>query len=225
MRATASSRSPWVTLIAAPSDMPSLSHKRGTRAQIDAAAGVNALKPGELYLITDEARVTIATAVNTHTPHAKQSESGGGGSDPWTWTKLAADVANSTVTLAPVTGLSFAASANTTYLVDVIGTFTSAATTTGIALALDIPSGSVVGFANHPVSATGMGSTEQIADNATTGTTSGVRAAATNVPITARYIVAVGATGGTVQLTFRSEIAASAVTMKAGLTALGRRVI
>ncbi len=203
--------------------MPSLSHKRGTRAQIDAAAGVNALKPGELYLITDEARVTIATAVNTHAPHAKQGEIGG--ADPETWTKLAADVSNSTVTLAPVTGLSFAGAANTTYLVEVIGTFQSAATTTGIALALDIPSGSVSGMANHPISATGLGSSEQIADNATTGATSGVRAAATNVPITAFFIVAIGAVAGPVQLTFRSEVAASAVTMKAGLTAMGRRVI
>lgn len=205
--------------------MASLAHKRGTRAQIDAAAGVNALKPGELYLITDEARVTIATAVNAHAPHAKQGEGGGGGSDPWTWTKLAADVANSTVTLAPVTGLSFAATANTSYLVEVIGAFTSAATTTGIAIALDIPSGTVAGLANHAISATGLGGTEQIADNATTGATTGVRAANANVPITGRFLVSIGATAGTVQLMLRSEIAASAVTMKAGLTALGRRVI
>ncbi len=205
--------------------MPSLAHKRGTRAQIDAAASANGLKAGELYLITDEARITVGTAVNTHIPAAKQSEVGGGGTDPWTWTKLAADVVNSTVTLASVTGLSFAASANTTYLVDVIGTFQSAATTTGIALALSIPSGSVTGSSEHPISTTGGNLNEQIATGATTGATTGVRAAATNVPIVSRYIVAIGATGGTVQLQFRSEVAASAVTMKAGLTALGRRVI
>jgi hypothetical protein len=205
--------------------MPSLTHKRGTRAQIDAAATANALRNGEVYLISDEARLTVGTAVNAHVPMAKQSEAGGGGSDPWTWQKLAADVANNTVTLAPVTGLSFAAAANTSYLVQVIGTFTSAATTTGIAMALDIPSGSVVGQMIANVSATALGSTEQIADNATTGATTGVRAAATNTPVTASFIVAVGATGGTVQLQFRSEIAASAVTMKANLTAMGRRII
>jgi hypothetical protein len=203
--------------------MPSLAHKRGTRAQIDAAAGLNTLRAGELYLISDEARLTVATAVNAHAPAAKQGE--GGGSDPWTWIKLAADVANSTVTLASVTGLSFTATANTTYLVELIGTFQSAATTTGIATALDIPSGSVSGHARHPVSTTALGSTEQIADASTTGATTGVRAAATNVPLKASYIVAIGATGGTVQLQFRSEIAASAVTMKAGLTAMGRRII
>lgn len=203
--------------------MPSLAHKRGTRAQLDAAAGANGLKTGEVYLLTDEARLTVGTAANAHQPLAKQGE--GGGSDPWTWQKLAADVANSTITLAAVTGMSFTAAANTTYLVEVIGTFQSAATTTGLALALDIPSGSVSGIHFHPVSATGLNSTEQIADNATTGATTGVRAAATNVPLRASFIVAVGATGGAVQLQFRSEIAASAVTMKAALTAMGRRII
>ena len=203
--------------------MPSLAHKRGTRAQIDAAASSSALKSGELYLITDEARLTVGTASNAHTPLAKQSEAGGG--DPWVWQKLSADVINSTVTLAAVTGLSFAATANTTYLIEVIGTFQSAATTTGIALALDIPSGAITGQLIHPISGTALGGTEQTADAATTGATTGVRTAAANVPIFATFIVAIGATGGSVQLQFRSEIAASAVTMKAGLTAMGRRVI
>jgi hypothetical protein len=203
----------------------SLSHKRGTRAQINTAASANALRAGEVYLITDEARLTVGTAVNAHVPAAKQSEVGGGGADPWTWTRLTADVANSTVTLADVTGMSFVAAANTTYLVEVFATFTSAALTTGIAVALDIPSGTVAGFGLHPVSAVTTGSVEQIADNATTGATAGVRAAGINTPMRGQYMVAIGATGGTVQLRFRSEIAASAVTMKAGLTAIGNRII
>ena len=204
--------------------MPSLAHKRGTRAQIDAAATANTLKSGEVYLITDEARLTVGTAANAHVPLAKQSEIGGG-VDPWSWQKLSADVSNSTVALAPVTGLSFNAVANTTYLVDVIGAFTSAATTTGIAMALDIPSGSIIGLALVTTSAATLGSIEQVADNATTGVTASVRAANTNTPITAQFLVAVGATGGPVQLQFRSEIATSAVTMKAALTIMGRRVI
>lgn len=203
--------------------MPSLSHKRGTRAQIDAAATANAIRTGEVYLITDEARLTVGTSANAHQALAKQGE--GGGSDPWTWQKLAADVGNNTTTLASVTGLLFTATANATYLVEVIGTFQSAATTTGIALALDIPSGSVSGQIIHPASATTLTGTEQITDAATTGATTGVRSAATNVPILASFIVAVGATGGNVQLQFRSEVAASAVTMKAALTAMGRRII
>lgn len=153
-----------------------------------------------------------------------QGDPGSSGSDPWVWQKLAGDVANSTTTLAAVTGLSFAATADTTYLVELVGTFQAAASTTGIAVALDIPSGSVSGLNVHMTGST-FGGTEQVADNTTIGVSSAVRASNVNVPILASFIVAVGATGGTVQLQFRSEVAASAVTMKAGLTAMGRRVI
>jgi hypothetical protein len=203
--------------------MPSLTHKRGTRAQINAAATANGLKAGEVYLITDEGRLTVGTAANAHSAAAKQGE--GGGSDPWTWLKLGSNVANSTTALAAVTGLSFTAAANTTYLVEVIGAFQSAATTTGMAIALDIPSGSIIGQARVNISATAMTALEQIADNATTGVSTGVRAVAANVPVTGKFLVAIGATGGTVQLQFRSEVAASAITMQANLTALGYRVI
>lgn len=202
--------------------MPSLSHKRGTRAQVDAAATANALRAGEVYLITDEARLTVGISESTHQPVAKQGEGGG---DPWTWIKLTADIANSTITPAAATGLSFAAAANTMYLVELIGTFQSAAATTGIALALDIPSGSVAGMTVHQSSATLLTGVEQIADAVTTAATSGVRAAATNAAIRANFIVSVGATAGQVQLLFRSEIAGSAVTLKAGLTVMGCRII
>jgi hypothetical protein len=200
--------------------VPSLAHKRGTRAQIDGAAALNGLRTGELYMISDEARVTVATAVNAHSPAAKQTEG-----DQESWIKLAADVATSGATMTNVTGMSFNAIPNTTYVVDVVGTFQTAAITTGIALALAIPSGNVSGQVWHPVSATTANSVEQIASGATTGATTGVRAAATNVPVTASFIVAVGATGGAVQLQFRSEVAGSSVTIKAGLTAMGRRVV
>jgi hypothetical protein len=208
--------------------MPSLTHKRGTRAQIDAAAIAGNLKAGELYYITDEARMTAGTATNAHVPLAKQSEVGGsGGTGQQTWVKLTADASNTTTTMSAATGLSFAAAVNTTYKIDVIGTFQSAATTTGIAIALDVPTGSIIsGLMFHATSATGgTASVEQIADAVSTGVSSGVRAAATNVPIVASYIVTTAATGGTVQLVFRSEIAGSGVTLKAGLTAMGRQII
>lgn len=61
--------------------MPSLRQKRGTRAQIDAAAAASQLKQGEVYLITDESRLTIGTGINAHQAAAKQGE-GGSGSSP-----------------------------------------------------------------------------------------------------------------------------------------------
>ncbi len=64
--------------------MPSLRHKRGTLAQIDAAASANSIKVGEVYLITDENRLTVGTAANAHQPLAKKNEGGSDVSDPLT---------------------------------------------------------------------------------------------------------------------------------------------
>jgi hypothetical protein len=136
--------------------------------------------------------------------------------DPWEYVTLSADSSISTTTLGNTGNLSFTALANTVYEVEVLGYFTSAATTTGIGAALDIPSGVVNGQGWHPVSATALGSFEQVADAAVTGATTGVRAATTNVPVKMAFLVAVSSTGGTVQLQHRSEIASSAVIMKAG---------
>ena len=143
----------------------------------------------------------------------------------WTWLKLGSNSTVSTTAFANVTGLSFTAAANTTYLIDVFGAYQTAATTTGIALTLDIPSGSIIGINVVATSATALGGTEIIADAASTGATTGVRAATTNTPIAARFIVAVGGSGGTVQLMQRSEVAASDTVLQANLTALGYRAI
>jgi hypothetical protein len=148
-----------------------------------------------------------------------------GSSDPWTYVKLASNNTVSTTAFANVTGMSFTAAANTTYIVNVMGAYQTAATTTGVGLALDIPSGSVVGQVVANTSATAATSLEQIADATTTGVTTGVRAANTNTPISARFVVAVGATGGTVQLLQRSEVAASNTVLQANLTVMGYRAV
>lgn len=150
----------------------------------------------------------------------------GGGSDPWTWAKLALDNTVSTVAFANVTGLLFTGDANTTYIVEVMGAYQAAATTTGIALALDVPAGAqIIGQNITNTSATALGGAEQLADATTTGATSGVRAINTNTPITAKWLVRINATAGTVQLMQRSEIAASNTVLKADITAMGRRAI
>lgn len=154
------------------------------------------------------------------------AQSGGGGVDPWTWQKLAANSTVATVAFANVAGMSFPASANTTYLIDVFGAYETAAITTGIAIALDIPAGaSIIGQPIVNTTATSLGGLEQIADATTTGVSTGVRAVATNTPISARFVVAMGATAGDIQLIQRSEIAASNTILKSGLTIMGRRLI
>jgi hypothetical protein len=44
--------------------MPKVFIKRGTRAQLNAAAGASGLNAGELYLITDESRLAVGTSVS-----------------------------------------------------------------------------------------------------------------------------------------------------------------
>lgn len=138
---------------------------------------------------------------------------------------LASDSTNSTTTLANVTGMLFSAEASATYEVEFMGAYQTAATTTGIALALDIPSGSVIGINVASVSATALSGTEQIADAATTGATTGVRAINTNAPLWAKWIVQISTTGGSVQLMMKSEVASSAAVLKANLCMLKARRI
>jgi hypothetical protein len=72
--------------------MPSVQQKRGTRAQINTAATASGLKQGEVYLITDEARLAVGTAVNTYEAFAKFSEAVAG----FTMTQAAYTLANNT---------------------------------------------------------------------------------------------------------------------------------
>lgn len=201
--------------------MPRVMHKRGTRAQIDAAALAHNLRSGEIYLLTDEDRLTVGTGPDSHQPLARQGEGG----DPWTWQRLQADVVNSTTNLAPVTGLSFIAAPDRSYIVEVFGAFQSAAATTGLAMALDIPSGTVLGHMTTVTTGTTVGVVEQIADNSTTNVTPATRVANQDTPLFARFHVVCGPAGGPVQLQFRSEVAASAITIRGGLTLLGFRAI
>ncbi len=54
--------------------MASLFIKRGTRAQLNAAAAAAQLRQGEPYLITDEARLAIGLTTSTYQTYATQSE-------------------------------------------------------------------------------------------------------------------------------------------------------
>lgn len=59
--------------------MPTVKVKRGTRAQLNAAATANQLNQGEPYLITDEDRIAIGLSASSYKDFAKLSEAGGGG--------------------------------------------------------------------------------------------------------------------------------------------------
>lgn len=86
--------------------MPAIQIKRGTRAQIDAAAAAGQLAPGEPYLITDEGRIATGTSASTYAAAAKQGESGSGG-----LTGGVIDGGNATTTYAGVPAFDFGSSA------------------------------------------------------------------------------------------------------------------
>jgi hypothetical protein len=134
---------------------------------------------------------------------------------------LGADVADSTAAFVDATGLLLALLANATYLIDGLITFQSAAVTTGIALGFTLPAGATIsGAYKHNTTATAIEGSYNIASGAVKGNTSGVLTAADNVPITGRWVIKTAAAAGNAQMQFRSEVAASAVTLKAGLSVL-----
>ncbi len=129
---------------------------------------------------------------------------------------LAADLApNSAIALADATGLSFAVLANTYYRFKFWVVFQSAATTTGIQLSVNAPASSVLAYnCTIPISATtAVLGFRRAANVASIGT--GVDVVASNLLAIVEGIVRPTA-GGVLMLRYSSEIAASAVTIKAG---------
>ena len=51
--------------------MANIQHKRGTRANLDALAGSSGLLSGQVYLITDESRIAIATSTSAYETFVK----------------------------------------------------------------------------------------------------------------------------------------------------------
>lgn len=144
-----------------------------------------------------------------------------------TWIKLASDGSSTTSnSVYTASALTFTATANTTYIIELNGSFQTAATTTGISVVLDIPSGVVMGnFMHHAAAAQTLTGIEQVADNASPQTgTSGVRAANVQTSMLGRWIIEIGASGGAVTLMYRSEVSGSAVILKKP-TALGYQAI
>ena len=59
--------------------MATVRHARGTRAALNALASGGLLVLWQLYVLSDEGRVAIATSTSTYQALAKEGEGGGGG--------------------------------------------------------------------------------------------------------------------------------------------------
>lgn len=138
---------------------------------------------------------------------------GGGGTTVVTKT---ADQAHTTTTLANVTELVVPAAANAVMGFRFAVMFRTAATTTGIRLAIAGPAGATVAYrAQIPSSATA--DTVQHVNTLSGGTaTTAVAAANTDYVAVLEGVLTVGATAGNLQLQVASEVAASAVTVRKG---------
>lgn len=135
-----------------------------------------------------------------------------------TGVKQSLDHSNATVTPSNVPGMSFLALANTTYRVDLVGSFTTSLATAGLGLLLTVPAGAkVMGLMlNLGTTAQVPSVGEQVVSGALTNAgTIGVRVVNTELPVMGSWLVVVGATGGTIQLQSRAEVAATLV-LKAG---------
>ena len=148
-----------------------------------------------------------------------------GGNDPRLSTvRLAADVTNSTVTLADVTSLFLALAANSTYAIEAKVMFQTAATTTGIRFTQTVPTGaSVVAQWNTPTSLTASTLANQRAADAGAASTA-IDTANANTLASGSLLVITGATPGNLQIRFASEVAASNAVVKAGSNLVATKV-
>lgn len=68
--------------------MPSVQHIRGTRAALDALAGASGLLPGQIYVLTDQARIAVALTTSTYEAFVREG-------DIWDGTQAAYDALGS----------------------------------------------------------------------------------------------------------------------------------
>jgi len=133
-------------------------------------------------------------------------------------TRLAGDLTSTVTAFANATGLSFYMLANTDYSFDVRLIFQTAATTTGINLAINGPASPISVVALCEVVQESLLRVDDCRsyDNATAFLTTGIDAANSDSIATIRGIVRNGANAGNLIVRFASEVAASQVTIKAG---------
>lgn len=180
------------------------------QAHVAAAhAPANAQKNSDITKAEIEAKLT--GVVSSHS-HAAQS--------PFMFEGvLAADVTTgANVNPVNVTGLVFTFTANKNYVIEIFGSISSAAATTGCGLQFDtsvaVTQVAVQFF--HQLANTGtLTGGNSIADDASAGVSSGINANGAIVPVYGAGILRAGANGGTAQLRYRSETTA-ATTIKAG---------
>lgn len=130
--------------------------------------------------------------------------------------RLGADRTNSTVNFADCTGLSFELAPNSHYAFEFVGAYTAAAGTTGLQIAINGPASPNLVAAASQIATSATAVQNGVAANYDVGNNATASGGATALPFWIKGNISTGANGGTFVLRFRSEIAASTVTIKAG---------
>lgn len=142
-----------------------------------------------------------------------------GGSDPWTYVKLASDFVTSSSTAVNVTGLAFTPQANKSYQFDGILYLRTATATVGPRTGLSWPTGAVDGVAriDTPSSATARLLTNGNINAALLAAVGGLPNTTQSYPGKIEGTLIMGASpSGDVRVQLASETAATNVTIKAG---------
>jgi len=143
----------------------------------------------------------------------------GGGSDPWTYLKLAADFPTSSATAVDVTGLAFTPSANTTYEFEVLLLVRTATATVGPRAGIAWPTGGTDGVADMftPTAATTQTMLFGNINAALFAAVGGLPNITQSWPIRIGGVFIAGAApAGNLRVQLGSETAGTAVTAKAG---------
>lgn len=130
--------------------------------------------------------------------------------------RLGVDRVNSTVNFADCTGLEFDMAPNSHYAFEFTGAYTAAAGTTGLQLSVNGPASPNLVVAAGQIATSGTAVVNGGIASYDTGINATASGGATALPFFVKGNISTGANGGTFILRFRSEIAASAVTIKAG---------
>ena len=179
-----------------------------------AAAGVGTCTNQFVRATVDNAAPTCATVSLTADVSGVLPEANGGFSQK---ARLTGDLTSTVVTFADATGLSFSVAANTTYQYEFHLIYQTAATTTGIAFAMNGPASptSIVGEVLIGVSLTGTSVRYFRAYDSGAASTS-IDTANADTHATIRGTFVNGANAGTLIVRFASEVGGSTVTLKAG---------
>lgn len=156
-----------------------------------------------------------ATGTGTQGAQGAQGAAGTNAADPWTNLKLAADQSVSTVAAADVTALGFTPAASTTYLLRGWFIVTAAAATTGVRLGVSWPTGVNV---TYTLTIPNTATANNLHHSSVSGQLS-ANTAGTTTPVLAVLDAIVTTTtpaAGTIRPILASEVAGSAVVIKAG---------